>query len=526
MHIFWTILTVFLLFLGTVFPVTAGAEVRQLRIADGRGDWGYPNPFLHYPRGPGYVRMSWIFDTLVWKDEDDLIPALARRWSYDHQRQAYTFELHPEAQWHDGQPLTADDVVFTVKYYQKHPYHWISVDDIDRAEARDEHTVTIYLTRPSAPFLADIGGTMPILPRHIWKEVDDPRRFKEPRAFVGSGPFVFRDFNQARGSYLYEAFADYYQGRPVIDRLIYLRSDQPLVSLTTGQVDLAQIRPEMTDQLRQRGFTVITDERGWNKKLLINHRRPPFNQRQFRHALAHAIDRQEIVDRAHRGFGVPASYGLLSVDHDMYNPDTPVYRPDPAMARQLLEDLGYRADGDGYYHRDGQPLQVELLASPLTVGGETAAHRDGEVIRRQLNAVGIRVKLVNQEQATTDSRISNWNFELAISGHGGISGDPKILTEMISAKHGAGSVNSARFDDNRELNQLLTEQLTTMDPAQRRKKVHRIQELHARELPAIPLYYPESAAAYNPAQGVKWFYTRGGIGKGIPLPQNKVSLLE
>lgn len=517
-------IAVLMLFCLGLFAVSAPAAAKEIRIIDGRGDWGYPNPYLHYPRGPGYIRMSWVFDTLIWKDENGFIPALAQEWSYDQEQMAFTFKLNPRARWHDGQPLTAEDVAFTVAYFQQHPYHWVMLDHVKEAKVLDRHTVSILLAQPYAPFIADIGGTMPILPRHIWQEVSDPRNFNEPHAFIGSGPYVFKKFDQARGSYLYEAFADYYQGRPKADRLIYLRAGQPLVALTSGQADLANIRPEMAEQLSQRGFEVIANERGWNKKLMINHQRAPFDQRQFRQALAYAIDRQEIIDRAHRGFGSPASRGLLSVDHPLYNPDTPDYPTNPAKARQLLESLGYQADARGYYHRDGRPLKVELLTSTITAAGETSPDRDGEVIRQQLNAVGIQVELVNLEQATTDSRVRNWQFDLALSGHGGIGGDARILAEMISGEFGAASVNSARFDGNSELNRLLREQMEAMDLEERRRLVHRIQELHALEVPAIPLYYPDSLAAYQPAKGIRWFFTPGGIGKGVPIAQNKVSL--
>jgi peptide/nickel transport system substrate-binding protein len=88
-------------------------------------------------------------------------------------------------------------------------------------------------------------------------------------------------------------------------------------------------------------MTVIQDERGWVKKLMINHKKPPFDDRRFRQALAYAINRQEIIERSQRGFGTPASYGLLSLDHEMYNPDTPVYAHDPEKARALIAGLGY-----------------------------------------------------------------------------------------------------------------------------------------------------------------------------------------
>ena len=516
-----------LMLVGLVMGVQAasGADTVDIRIADGKGDWGYPNPYRHYPRGPGYIRMSWVFDTLVWKDANGYVPALADRWAYQSDKLAFRFELNPRAKWHDGQPVTARDVIFTVDYFKKHPYRWVTVDYIDRCEAKGDNVVTIYLAKPYAPFISDIGGTMPILPRHIWNGVDDPRKYDDPESFIGSGPFVFRDFNKAKGTYLFEAFDDYYQGRPKADRLIYVRSGKALVSLSTGQVDLANIQPEMAQPLKRKGLTVIENERGWNKKLMINHKKYPFDQKAFRQALAYAIDRQEIIDKGHRGFASPASYGLLSMDHDMYNPDTPDYPHDPGKAAKLIASLGFAKGADGYFQKDGQPLAIELLSSNITVAGESVADRDGEIIKLQLERLGIKTDLINLEQATTDSRVKNWDFDLAVSGHGGIAGDARIMAEMISSAYGAGSVNSAKFDANKDLNALLDAQMTEMDPEKRKVLLFKIQVIYAEEMPAISLYYPDSMAAYRPDKRVVWFYTKGGICKGIPIPQNKMSLI-
>lgn len=509
-----------------ISATSAVSQMREIRIADSRGDWGCPNPFLHYPRGPGYVRMSWVFDTLIWKDQNGYIPALARSWSFDAENLAFTFILNPEARWHDGRPLTSEDVAFTIQYFKKHPYFWVTVDDIDRAVPDGAYTVRIYLSRPYSAFLPDVGGTMPILPKHIWKSVENPHTYNDPRAFIGSGPFIFRDFNKTKGTYLYEAFTDYYQGRPKVDRLIYVRSGKPMLSLQTGEADLANIMPGMADELRKRGMTVIRDERGWNKKLMINHRKPPFNERSFRQALAHAVNRQEIIEKSHLGFASEASCGLLSMDHEMYNPETPKYPHDPEKAVKIINSLGYTRNEGGVFEKHGRPLTVELLSSNITVAGERVTDRDGEIIKKQLEAIGIKVELLNMEQATTDTRVKNWEFDMALSGHGGISGDPRILNEMISPRYGEGSVNSSRYDANPELNRLLEDQMLEMDQEKRKKIVYRIQEVYAMELPAISLYYPDSMAAYNPGKDAVWFYTRGGISKGIPIPQNKASLVK
>lgn len=508
-----------------VEPPTLWSQLKEVRIADSKGDWGYPNPWKHYPRGPGYVRMSWVFDTLVWKDEGGIVPALATSWLYDKERMAYVFEINPNAKWHDGRPVTPNDVAFTVAYFKKHPYFWVVLKQVDRAEPTGPHQITFFLKEPYAPFLVDVGGTMPILPRHVWERVSDPKAYAEPDAYLGSGPFVFKDFDVAKGTYLYEAFSDYYQGRPKVDRLVYIKASDPLAALLSGQADLASVQPEMRPLLEDRGMTVIADKAGWVKKLMINHRLPPFQDRRFRQALAHAISQEEIIQKAHRGRGRPASYGLLSVDHDYYNPSTPKYPHDPVKARQILESIGFQRGPDGFYLKDGRPLRVELLASSITVAGQSTSDRDGEVIRKQLESVGIRVELRNMEQATIDAKVRNWEFQLAISGHGGIMGDPKILNEMISETYAAGSVNSARFQANQELLDLLDAQMKEMDPAKRKAMVYRIQEIFAQELPSICLYYPDTLSAYNPSKGIKWFYTKGGISKGIPIAQNKMALI-
>ena len=151
---------------------------------------------------------------------------------------------------------------------------------------------------------------------------------------------MFRDFNKAKGTYLFEAFPEYYQGQPKADRLIYVRSGKPLVSLANGEVDMANIKPEMADPLKRKGMIIIKDERGWNKKLMINHKKPPFDDKRFRQAIAYAINQQEIIDKSHRGFATPASYGLLSIDHEMYNPETPTYAYNPEKAVHLIEVPG------------------------------------------------------------------------------------------------------------------------------------------------------------------------------------------
>ncbi|NOR48210.1 MAG: hypothetical protein GQ533_09245, partial [Methanosarcinaceae archaeon] len=152
--------------------------------------------------------------------------------------------------------------------------------------------------------------------------------------------------------------------------------------------------------------------------------------------------------------------------------------------------------------------------------------RDGEILKNQLEKVGIEVDLISLETKIVDQKVINWEFDLAISGHGLIGGDPKALYDgVFQTPNSKPSPFTARYDKCEELNSLLDDLMHEMDPVKRQEVVFEAQNVYARELPAISLYYPTWYYAYNPDAGVDWFYTIGGVSKGIPIPQNKFSLL-
>jgi peptide/nickel transport system substrate-binding protein len=105
--------------------------------------------------------------------------------------------------------------------------------------------------------MAYVGGTMPIIPRHIWEKVDDPKKYIAPEAFIGCGPFKFVDFDKTKGTYLYEANRDYYLGKPTVDRVIYIKAGKPLMTLLSGKADLVNIKPDMAGHLKKKGMVVL-----------------------------------------------------------------------------------------------------------------------------------------------------------------------------------------------------------------------------------------------------------------------------
>ncbi|MFP4027890.1 MAG: ABC transporter substrate-binding protein [Candidatus Brocadiia bacterium] len=485
-------------------------------IADATGDWGYPTPYGMYPRGPGYIRMSFIFDTLIWKNKDgELTGALAEKWSYDEKQKTYTFSLRKDLKWHDGHPLTARDVVFTFQYMQNHPWPWMKSGLIRDVRTTDDSTVEIVLTNPYAPFPTNIAGTVPILPEHIWKTVEDPKKFRGEKAVIGSGPYRLSDYSPSHGTYLYLAWDDYYLGKPKFDRIQFVKYSEEITptALRTGKVDAGGVPPETVNDLKKDGVTVASQPPVWAAKLMFNRKKAPFSHAKFRRAVAYAIDRKRLTKIVRRGHGIPGSPGLLPPSNEFWhNPDTPKYEYDPPQAQKLLRQLGYERGENQFFRKDGNVLQVELLVAP----GRQEFGRTAEVMKRQLESVGIRVEIRGMEAKTLDAMLKQWHFEIALSGHGGLGGDPEILNKMTLGT----SFNSARYRQNKRLVEKLQEQLRQVDRTKRQKLVYDIQKLYARDLPALTLYHPTWYWAHNEKTNIA--YTPGGLAAGIPIPLNKI----
>jgi len=504
-----TLVTLVLMFSWTA----PGAARTTYRIADPTGDWGYPSPYTHYARGPGYTRMSLIFETLVWKDDSGFVPALAEDWEYLPEENAYVFELRDNVTWHDGKPFTAQDVVFTFQYTKKHPYQWVDSTIVRSAKALDRQTVKLFLDRPYASFFQDVAGTQPIIPKHIWSEVDDPGKFVSEKAVVGTGPYTLLDYSKAHGTYLYEVYGDYYLGKAVIDRLQFVKISREMIpaALRKGRVDAGPVAPEMLPRLKEEGLRIISAPVAWNAKLAIHHQKEPLSSRAFRHALAHAIDRKALVQVTQRGHAVTGSPGLIPPGSDWYNPGTPQYPYDPDKAKALLEGLGYEMEG-GTFSREGKELRIELLT--------TVRFKEvGQFIAGELADVGIKTEFRTLEAKTLDAKITAWDFDLAVYGHGGLY-DPSILEKVITGE----GFNSARYRENQSLNRMIEEQLSAMDREDRKQLVFKIQEMYAEMLPALTLYYPKWYWAHN--EKVDLFYTAEGMASGIPLPLNRMAFLE
>jgi len=492
------------------------SESTSYTIADSTGDWGYPSPYTHYSRGPGYVRMSLIFETLVWKDDSDFVPALAKDWEYVEEENAYIFELRDDVTWHDGTNFTAEDVIFTIDYVKTHPNPFVTLigpSGVREAAAIDDYTVKLYLEQPYAPFLHDVAGTLAIIPKHIWEYVAQPEEFTDAQAVIGTGPYTLADYSKEHGTYLYKAYEDYYLGKPAVDEIKFVKISEEMIpaALKEGSIDAGDVPPEVVSEMEEAGFTIITAPYAWNAKLTLNHQKEPLSSKQFRQALAYAIDREALVQITQRDHAMAGSPGMMPPTSDWYNPNAPQYEYDPTKTEQLLKGLGYTLE-NGYFTKDGKELKLELIA--------TAEFKAvGQFVKQQLEEVGIKIDFTTLEAKTVDARVEAWDFDLSIYGHGGLY-EPSILKRVIMDK----GFNSARYDSNQALNQLIEAQLSEMDAEKRKELVWQIQEIYAEDLPALILYYPDWYWAHDGS--VPLYYTMDGIASGIPIPLNRLAFVE
>lgn len=488
-------------------------------------DAGFPSPFA-YMRGPGYVKASLIYDTLVWKDSTgEFLPWLAESFESSDDGLLHTFQLRPDATWHDGQPVTAEDVAFTFEYFRSQtisPQVIVQpLPEFDEVVATGEHTVEFRLNAPLAPFFGFGGvGSVPIVPRHIWSSIQNAAMESDPAVLVGSGPYRLESYSQGEGAYLYEAYDEHYLGTPFVRRLEYRPVGDALAGVQAGQLDVATasgVIPAVLEPFRANPDLVVLDAPPGNSGsgLFWNLAQGgALADVRFRHACAMAIDRDDMVQRLHGGNAEPGNPGWIP-RANRFHADVEQYPFDPAAAEALLDSAGYARAGDGGVRQgpDGQPLRFTLLVtgrSPVV-----------DLVVGALGTIGVELTPQALDTPSFNQRVIAGESQMSIIGFGGMNTDhaPGYLRQVYSSntrttQHAQGYVNP-------EVDRLCEQQQREIDESQQMETVAEIQRLIAEDLPILPLVYPDSFAIYDKAAFDAWYYTEGGLGSTVPAIDNK-----
>jgi peptide/nickel transport system substrate-binding protein len=441
------------------------------------------------------------FDGMVRFGPDGLPePALVRSWTLDETGTTYTFTLREGVLWHDGQPLTVDDLLFTIRAIQgpafsgnqslRAVWRGTTVDRID------DQTIICRLDAPFAAFLE--YATFPILPAHLLAGLS-PEQWATSsfaRQPVGTGPYQIAELGAERA--LLRANPSYYRGRPYIDSFelrYYTAPQTALNDLVRGELqglsfastsELRDVSLPRTIERRSApldGYTILT----------FNLRDGPLADQGLRRALAVGLDRAALADTIFGG--------------DVTLLDTPVlpqwwasaadaewYAPDRAQAAGLLDDLGYTPGADGVRRRDGAALAFELLTD--SAPDRVAA---AEEVARQWRLLGAEVTVAQVEPAELQQRLSEHRFSMAIHAWQRIGGDPDLYELWHSTQAGQGR-NYAGLAD-ADLDALIDRTRQESDLDLRRSAYESFQKRWVELAPSIPLYQPRLIYATSTALG-------------------------
>lgn len=305
--------------------------------------WGWKWMRLYYDR---LVRLSPDVEPLPWAAQsveavDDVTIDVTLR-------DGMTF--------HDGEAVTAEDIVFTFNYYMESEYSYFDayLAPLDSVEATGDLSVRFNLSAPSAPFATITLSQIPILPEHIWSQIDNPEQLTpEQIPTVGSGPFAYDRYD--RGEFMsLTTNADHFHADEIavdgVEFQIFADSEGVFTALQTGQIDMTAWRME-AGQIplaeANENVTVVSVPDFGYYHMTFNLRRAPFDSREMRRALTMAMDRERMVNVLLDGRGEVGTSVIAPVNAFWHNPFVERFDYDMDAARQELEDAGYSWDSEG-----------------------------------------------------------------------------------------------------------------------------------------------------------------------------------
>lgn len=448
-----------------------------------------------------------LFDGLLNYTRDlEPLPRLAREWSFTSGDRTLTLKLQPGVRWHDGKDFTSGDVAFSALqvWKQYHSRGRMTYAHLAGVDTPDPLTAILRFDTP-APYVirALAAFESQVLPRHLYEGRDvltNPANVKP----VGTGPFRFAQWE--RGQFIrFERNPDYWdrgqgsEGKPYLDGIIFRLMQDPAAqaaALETGELHFAQDVAFGDDERLARMPNIRVDDRTFplttgGTGLEFNLDLPKFQDVRVRRAIAHAVDKEFIHEKIHRGNGLVDTGPISTIYKDFYTPDVPRYPFDPARAIALLDEAGVKPDAQGVR------LSFRLDPTPSGTNGKVA-----EYIRSALGKVGIDVKLQNQDFATFVKRVyTDRDFEVIIAG-GQMGPDPVIGMQRFywskSFQPGVAFSNASHYQS-AEADRLLEAARVETDPARRRVLYGDFQRVAMTDLPRIPLW-TNSRKVYHSAK--------------------------
>jgi len=434
-------------------------------------------------------------------------PYLAKSWKVSDDGLKVTLNLVENAKFHDGKPVTSEDVAFSVEVIKEHHPFKTMFAPVSSVDTPDAHTAILNLSQPHpALMLAMSGQLMAIIPKHIYGDGQNPKSHpRNTENVVGSGPFKLTEYKSGEHIIL-ERFDDFFiEGRPYLDKMVLRIIPDPAartIAYESGEVHFGafELAPQNINRLKKvDGLTVTPKGYGaigpidW---LAFNTTKGPLKDKRVRQAIAYAVDKNFILKAIQRGTAADAPTGIHP-DSPFHNANVKKYDVDLKKANALLDEAGFKKGSDG-----------KRFALTIDFGwGELKPN--AEFVRQALKKVGIDVTVrASADFPTWAKRLGGLDFDMSWDTVFNW-GDPVIGVHRtyLTSNIGKGVWSNTQGYSNKRVDELLDMASKEVDLAKRKALYAEFQEIVADEVPlyftnTLPYHTIYSDKVGNPPLGI------------------------
>ena len=432
-----------------------------------------------------------LFDPLLTRDSHfNIQPMLAERWETPDPL-TYIFHLRHDVRFHNGQPLTSRDVKWTFdslingKIRSPKASTFASVS---RIEAPDDYSVIFHLKQPYASLLWNLTGAAGIVPYGSGEDFN--------RRLVGTGPFRFVHAEQDQ-NVIIERNPEYWATPPKIARVefkVIPDATTRALELRKQSADVAinSLVPDTVVTLqRDHNLTVLQAPGTIYTYMALNERDPILQDVRVRQAIAYALNLEPIIHYLLRDEARPA-YSILPPQHWAYDGEVQRYPHDPQKARQLLDEAGYP-------EKNGVRFHVTMKTST-----EESTRSLAAVFQQQLRDVGIALDIRSFESATFLADVTKGAYQIHALRWIGGNQDPDMFENVFATSSFAPKRANRTFYSNPRVDELIKQGRSTLEQAKRKAIYDEIQQIVARDLPYINLWYVDNVLVHtNRVRGIE-----------------------
>ncbi|SHJ99502.1 glutathione ABC transporter substrate-binding protein [Paramaledivibacter caminithermalis] len=414
-----------------------------------------------------------IYNTLVESTVDmELVPGLAESWNQVDET-TWEFNIRKGVKFHNGEELKASDVKFSIDRMLASKKVAHIVEAIDSVEVIDDYKVIIKTKEPFGPLLAHLSHTATSIVNEKAVTEAGENYGQNP---VGTGPFKFVSW-EAGDKITLERFDDYYKGPANVKTVVFrniTEGTNRTIGLETGELDIAyEIEPIDKDRVANHEKLQLIEGPSLSMAYIgMNNQKEPFNNEKVRKAINYAINVDDIITAVLNGAGQKANSPIgprVFAHNDALKP----YEYDPAKAKELLKEAGYENGFQTTIWTNDNPVRMQIA----------------QIVQAQLKEIGIDVAIEPLEWGSYLERTAKGEHDMFILGWVTVTADPDYGLYALYHSSQHGGAGNRNFYTNEEVDKLLEEGRTAIDPEKRTEAYKKAQEIIVNDAPDVLLYY-------------------------------------